>query len=87
MHHDIKYNDDDPKVNRARAIDDMKRWFGPEKFDELVKNVKLDIEEGRIKSTAYIRMAIGMGGVEGYPVKVFIEEYCFPLTEAEDEDS
>lgn len=81
MHHDIRYNDDDTKVNEAKAIQDMRDWFGNDKFEELVVNVKLDVEEGRIKNADYIRIAISMGGVEGYPVDVFIATYCPSLVE------
>jgi len=68
MHTDIKYEGTD-KRKRAKAMKDLKNWFGAKRWREL------NAVMANVHNCEQFLMACSIGGVTGYPVRVWYESY------------
>jgi hypothetical protein len=67
MHTDISYKNE--PAPRHKAIEDIKDWFGPEKFEELQGMMK------HVTDVKQFRFYCGLGGVEGFPVMAWYDSF------------
>lgn len=62
----ISYEGLDPIEKHNKAIQDIKEYLGAQKFEEVVGLFK-----GREMPLENFQCYMGLGGIEGYPVKAF----------------
>lgn len=74
MHSNIHYTGEEAE-KRAKALEDLKNWFGLEKFNSFSADVKACKPP---LSREQFRFACMIGGVEGYPVEVWADELGVP---------
>lgn len=67
MHVDIKY-DHSPSA-RLKAITDIRDYLGPEKYDTLAP------EMAKVSDCHSFAMYCALGGIRGWPVKVWYEHF------------
>ena len=67
MHTTIDYSN----KSSNHVIDDLKDWFGEEKFASLSKLFQEEFKES--PSSEHFSMLCSIAGVQGYPVRVWYE--------------
>jgi len=74
MSYTIAYNDQSMKQKDAKALQDIKNWFGTTKrFNEVADSMLAVIQDGyakKVKGTTIInqfKLYLSFGGVTGYP--------------------
>lgn len=76
MHREEDYSKiADETAKRAKAIEDLKQWFGLKRFEDFGKSVKAT--NPSMSRLTFI-FAVSMGGAEGYPVEVWADELGVP---------
>jgi len=67
MHREVRYKD--RLTPRFDAIEDVKKWFGKKKWDEISPQF------AQIKDPRKFSFLAGMGGVQGFPVGCWYDLY------------
>jgi hypothetical protein len=80
MGYEIKYDTTDRSKAEAKALADIKGFWGARRYNKFVK--AFSIFKGRV-SFIELEIALAMNGVEGYPAQVFIDKYYSPQMELE----
>jgi hypothetical protein len=73
-HSYVDYSGLDSSEKRKEAIEDLKKWLGIKKYEELTSKTKKAIKDGKVVNRDGIHFAMSFAGVEGYPVLVWIED-------------
>ena len=83
MHRTFDYNViADETKRKAKAISDIKDWIGPKKFVQITRDVK----RCQPPMTGFqFAMMCELGGIQGYPVRVWAEQVGLTLPEAEEQ--
>jgi hypothetical protein len=73
MSRTIDYSDlsEDQKI--AKALEDLKEWYGKDKFEQLSSEWKAVFPE-EASSWAYFAKTVSISGVYGYPVEVWYKQ-------------
>ena len=75
MHYDIEYDLTDKVKSEAKALKDIKSFWGARRYNKFVK--AFSIFHGRV-SRIELEIAMAINGIEGYPAQVFIDKYYSP---------
>ena len=71
MHHEIRYNVNDPK-DRERAINDVREWIGDNAFAEVVAALRNGVFESK---EHFVHLMNTLAGVSGYPIEAMWDKY------------
>jgi len=69
MHTEIKYDSENPD-DHERAINDIKEWLGEEQY-HMINAQFIDAKE--MATWPYFTGVCEMGGISGFPVKIWFE--------------
>jgi hypothetical protein len=78
MKHEITYDTADQPKAEAKALSDIKSFWGARRYNKFVK--AFSIFKGRV-SYIELEIALAMNGIQGYPAQVFIDKYYSPQME------
>ena len=83
MHRSFDYNIiTDESKRKAKAISDIKDWVGPRKFVKITRDVKRCVPP---MSADQFALMCDIGGIQGYPVRIWAEQCGIVLTTLEEE--
>lgn len=72
MHTEIQYDAAD-NVDDITALRDMMNWLGQERYNDIRDSVRM--MSNTKENQQYLRMALAIAGITGYPVNLFIKTY------------
>ncbi len=78
-HYEKRYDDSEQALNDRHALIDTIEYLGRAKYKDLVKCAILDYKNTQPHKKKgfhqYLRFALSIGGVQGYPVEAFARRY------------
>ena len=74
----------DEATKKEQAIKDIISWIGPKKFKQLSSDIRRCDPP---MTYAQFEFMCGMGGIEGYPVRVWAEDCGIEVPKKGDEDA
>lgn len=72
-HYNIDYSLLEGDAKRAKALEDIKEFWGEERFNRIVEALKAN----EAVTLTRLGLILSFGGVEGYPVKA-LHEHVWP---------
>ena len=72
-HYTVDYGNTPEPEKRARAIEDIRRWFDDdERFARVEASLRQYLAEGA--TLEHFRLALSFAGVRGYPVQAWFDQ-------------
>ncbi len=70
MSYTLKYDDSNP-ADRERALQDVKNWFGEDRYNQACERIR---NLATLPTRKQFRVIAAFGGVCGFPVEVWADE-------------
>ena len=82
-HYNVRYDGDGAE---DRAMEDLRDWFGADRFDTVNELLQKSIADGSIRNRMQFRFQVSFAGVQGYPVEIWADRLGLPADKPEDDD-